>query len=112
MRYGFEIIDDLKTGLANYMAEKGFHSLSEMVGKCLSTFEDHEKLDRTIKMVSSVNPDTCIGCNSCYIACRDGGYNAINLGDVRPWIDETKCRGCGVCQSVCPVEGCMVLKRK
>lgn len=112
MRYGFEIVTDLKAGLANYMAEKGFRSLGDMVGKCLGTFAEHEKLDRKIKQISSINPDTCIGCNSCYIACRDGGYNAIELGSERPVIDAEKCRGCGVCQSVCPVEGCMVLKRK
>ena len=112
MRYGFEIVTDLKAGLANYMAEKGFRSLGDMVGKCLGTFAEHERLDRKIKQISSINPDTCIGCNSCYIACRDGGYNAIELGSERPVIDAEKCRGCGVCQSVCPVEGCMVLKRK
>lgn len=112
MRYGFEIVTDLKAGLANYMAEKGFRSLGDMVGKCLGTFAEHEQLDRKIKQISSINPDTCIGCNSCYIACRDGGYNAIELGSERPVIDAEKCRGCGVCQSVCPVEGCMVLKRK
>lgn len=112
MRYGFEIVTDLKAGLANYMAEKGFRSLGDMVGKCLGTFVEHEQLDRKIKQISSINPDTCIGCNSCYIACRDGGYNAIELGSERPVIDAEKCRGCGVCQSVCPVEGCMVLKRK
>ena len=112
MRYGFEIVTDLKAGLANYMAEKGFLSLGDMVGKCLGTFAEHEQLDRKIKQISSINPDTCIGCNSCYIACRDGGYNAIELGSERPVIDAEKCRGCGVCQSVCPVEGCMVLKRK
>ena len=112
MRYGFEIVTDLKAGLANYMAEKGFRSLGDMVGKCLGTFAEDEQLDRKIKQISSINPDTCIGCNSCYIACRDGGYNAIELGSERPVIDAEKCRGCGVCQSVCPVEGCMVLKRK
>lgn len=112
MRYGFEIVTDLKAGLANYMAEKGFRSLGDMVGKCLGTFAEHEQLDRKIKQISSINPDTCIGCNSCYIACRDGGYNAIELGSELPVIDAEKCRGCGVCQSVCPVEGCMVLKRK
>ena len=112
MRYGFEIVTDLKAGLANYMAEMGFRSLGDMVGKCLGTFAEHEQLDRKIKQISSINPDTWIGCNSCYAACRDGGYNAIELGSERPVIDAEKCRGCGVCQSVCPVEGCMVLKRK
>ena len=112
MRYGFELVEDLKTGLANYMEEKGFPTVASMVGRCLGTFADHELLDRKVRQVSTINAETCIGCNSCYIACRDGGYNAIELGQERPVIDPEKCRGCGVCQSVCPVEGCMVLKRK
>ncbi len=112
MRYGFELVEDLKTGLANYMEEKGFPTVASMVGRCLGTFADHELLDRKVRQVSTINAETCIGCNSCYIACRDGGYNAIELGQERPVIDSEKCRGCGVCQSVCPVEGCMVLKRK
>ncbi len=111
MRYGFEIIDDLTDGLANYMADKGFISVQDMVGRCLSTFENHEALDRKVKMVSSIDRATCIRDNACYIACRDGGYNAISLTEDGPAIDESKCRGCGVCLSVCPVGGCMALKR-
>ena len=110
MKYGYEIVDELKTGLSNYMEQKGFRSLSEMVGKCIPTFAEHEALDRVTKRVSTINRETCIGCNGCYIACRDGGYNAISLTDDGPSIDETKCRGCGVCQSVCPIDDCMILQ--
>lgn len=111
MRYGFEMIDDLKSGLLNFMEEKGFSSLNAMVGKCLDTFAEHDALDREVKMVSSIDRATCIRDNTCYIACRDGGYHAISLGQDGPVIDEEKCRGCGVCLSVCPVGGCMALKR-
>lgn len=110
MRYGFEMIDDLKSGLINYILEKGFASIHDMVGKCLGTFAEHDDLDRTVKVVSSINRDICIRDNACYVACRDGGYNAIILTDDVPRIDEEKCRGCGVCLSVCPVDDCMVLK--
>ncbi len=111
MRYGFEMIDDLTAGLSNYMEAKGFASLSDMVGGCLGTFAEHETLDRKVKMVSSIDRSSCVRDNACYIACRDGGYNAISLGEEGPVIDESKCRGCGVCLSVCPVGGCMALKR-
>ena len=105
------MIDDLKSGLLNFMEEKGFTNLNDMVGKCLGTFAEHDALDRKIKMVSSIDRAACIRDNACYIACRDGGYHAISLGGDGPVIDEEKCRGCGVCLSVCPVGGCMALKR-
>lgn len=111
MRYGFEMIEDLTAGLSNYMEVKGFDRLSDMVGECLGTFVEHESLDRKVKMVSSIDRITCIRDNACYIACRDGGYNAISLGQEGPVIDESKCRGCGVCLSVCPVGACMALRR-
>jgi len=111
MKYGFGMIDDLNSGLLNYMDEKGFDSLGDMVGKVLPSFAAHEDLDRSVKMVSSIDKELCIGCNSCYVACSNGGYHAISLGGETPSIDESKCRGCGVCQSVCPVAGCMNLKK-
>lgn len=112
MRYGYEMIDDLREGLINYMEEKNFNSIREMVGRSLNLLVEHDDLDRSCKVVSSINKDWCLKDNVCYIACRDGGYKAIsiNSGDV-PSIDEEKCRGCGVCLSVCPVPGCMELKR-
>ena len=111
MRYGYGIVDDLKSGLSNYMDEKGFASLADMVGKCNPHVVDNDHLERIHNYVSSINPATCIGCNNCYVACNDGGFNAISLTENGLFLDESKCRGCGVCQSVCPVDGCMVLKR-
>lgn len=111
MKYGVEIIEDLTTGLLNYMEEKGFETLDDMVGRCTNQVKNNEDLDRETKIVSSIDRNLCIDCNSCYIACRDGGFNAISVNENGAWIDETKCRGCGVCQSVCPVAGCMVLKK-
>jgi NAD-dependent dihydropyrimidine dehydrogenase PreA subunit len=44
---------------------------------------------------------------------RDGGHNAIELGDDRiPIIDDEKCVGCGICKEVCPVDGCISIKEK
>lgn len=112
MRYGYEMIDDLCEGLLNYMEEKNFSSIDEMIGRSLNLLVEHDKLDRSCKVISSINKDLCLKDNACYLACRDGGYQAIsiNAGDV-PSIDEEKCRGCGVCLSVCPMPGCMKLKK-
>jgi dihydropyrimidine dehydrogenase (NAD+) subunit PreA len=76
----------------------------------------------------------CIGCNLCYVACRDTAVHCIhNAGDalkpghVAPtreaaialsaakkthvtWVDETECIGCNLCSHVCPVKGCITMK--
>ena len=112
MRYGFEMIQDLVSGLSNYMEQKGFPDVRSMVGKCLSSFEEHENLDRTARRVCLIDYEKCVGCNNCYITCRDGGYNAVSVADGLPVVDPEKCRGCGVCRSVCPVAGCMTVKER
>jgi len=112
MRYGFGMIDDLCTGLANYLDEKGFATLGDMVGLSLTAFTEHELFDRKTRMVSAIDAELCIGDNACYVACAHGGYNAISLGESYPAVDADKCRGCGLCQSVCPVPGCIALQEK
>ena len=49
-------------------------------------------------------------CDEFMKGARDAGHDVekVRLAEKRIGY----CRGCGVCQSVCPVEGCMVLKRK
>ena len=43
---------------------------------------------------------TCIGCQVCRIFCP---ANAINFGDCRNEIDQTKCLHCGTCYKECPI---------
>jgi len=112
MRYGFEMIDDLCDGLSNYMEIKGFNSVNDMVGRSLNDIINHDSLNRDIKIVSSFKKDLCVKDKLCYVACRDGGNNAISIDEEEyPLIDEKKCKGCGLCISVCPVPNCMELKK-
>ena len=111
MRNGFRIIEDLIDGLTVYLEEKGMNSVGELVGKALPYIADHSKLSRDYKVVSTVNRETCIKCDLCYIACKDGAHQAIELDENRiPAISEDKCKGCGMCETVCPVEECITLK--
>jgi len=110
MHYGFRIIDDLKSGLTNYMLRKGMKSPSEIVGKALPNIVNHESLSR-LKVRSSIRKSLCIGCGVCVVACRDGGHEAIGFSKKRiPVVDEEKCAGCGLCRVVCPVDGCIEMK--
>jgi len=111
MRYGVGMISDLTTGLCNYLSDKEISRLSGLVGKSLPYLTDHDSLDREQNVKVHIDYKKCINDKACYIACRDGGYNAIEIGeDDRPRVDEEKCRGCGVCMSMCPVSGCIRLK--
>ncbi len=112
MLHGFGIIEDLTSGLDNYLSEKGFSSVTELVGRALPKLVSHDQLPRH-QVRSAVDIDRCIGCGRCFVSCRDGGHMAITWDSVSrlPDIDEEKCVGCGLCLLVQPVDGCLSLKR-
>jgi len=106
MFYGFRIIEDLVSGLENLMVEKGFASVSDMVGLSLPYLTTQPSLDRKFRVKARVNLEHCIHCLRCYVACRDGAYMAIEVGPERtPVVSEERCQGCSLCALVCPVEG-------
>lgn len=112
MYNGFRIINDLKSGLSNYLEEKGNSAVKEIVGLALPKIVPHEKLDRTYRVVSEIDKTKCIRCGLCYLVCRDAGYQAIELdGDRRPNVDSDKCDGCSLCVHRCPVKDCIRLKK-
>lgn len=105
MHHGFRIIDDLTSGMAHYCDRMGFASPAEIRGKALAHIAGHDGLPRrTVR--NHVNEKLCIGCEACYLACRDGGHMAIDRGKNRiPHVDWERCVGCGLCEYVCPVDG-------
>lgn len=112
MRSGYGIIEDLKVGLSNYLYGKGFGSVEEIIGLALPKIHDSlGDLDFTYKVVFEIDQTRCIKCDLCYVACRDGGYDAIKLDEERlPAIDEEKCDGCSLCIHICPVWDCVKMK--
>ncbi len=116
MHYGFGIIREMKRGLEDYMDQKGFATIDEMVGKALPNVMHWEDLNLKYKVVADINEDKCIGCQLCYTACEDGAHQAIGLSsdplNRTPFIIEENCVGCNLCSLVCPVENCITMKRK
>jgi dihydropyrimidine dehydrogenase (NAD+) subunit PreA len=122
MHYGFRIVHDMIDGLENYLEEKGFTSLTEIIGKSLPRVDDWGNLDLNYKIVAKIDEEKCIGCNLCYIACEDGAHQCIRVaqrphGDLRhhvlpkhiPRVIEDECVGCNLCALVCPVPGCITM---
>jgi dihydropyrimidine dehydrogenase (NAD+) subunit PreA len=110
MHHGFRIIDDLKSGMSHYLDEMKFASVRDICRKALPHLATHDDLPR--RMIRSyIHEATCIQCEACYVACRDGGHMAIDRRKSRiPKVDWNRCVGCGLCEHVCPVEGCIEMK--
>lgn len=105
MEYGYRIIEDLKDGLIYFMKTKGITDFRTLVSAALNTVVDTEDLERDTMIYPSFNRKTCIGCERCYVSCRDGGHQAITPGaDRKPVLDPAKCVGCHLCVLICPTE--------
>jgi len=105
VHYGYRIIEDILEGLSYYMEEKGFKSVSEIVGKALPNIKPTESFDLSRQGVGEYDLERCVGCGQCYIVCRDAGGQCIDWDyeKRRPVHDEEKCLGCMICSFICPV---------
>jgi dihydropyrimidine dehydrogenase (NAD+) subunit PreA len=108
MTFGYDIVEDLVSGLGWYLQERGLSSPSQLVGRALDRITTHDRLVTAGKIRSRIDEHACINCGRCHITCRDGGHLAIGFAaDRRPVVDDDKCVGCGMCAAVCPVSGCI-----
>ena len=115
MHYGFGIVREMKAGLEQYMDEKGFKKIDDLVGKALPNVKTWENLNLKYEIKARINDEKCIGCQLCYIACEDGAHQAIRLSENPenrvPEIIDENCVGCNLCSLVCPVEECITMER-
>ena len=132
MHYGFRIIDDLCDGLSNWMDEKGYARVSDVVAHSLHRITDFNNFDLSFRAVARIDQQKCIRCELCYVACNDTAHQCIDLIDkngavVQPrsyavqsngreeavgsrpkvQVREQDCVGCRLCYNICPVEDCI-----
>ena len=107
-KYGYGIIDELKSGLSHLMADRGIKSVPELVGITQpKPIRDFMALSAE-KKVSEADPDLCVSCGNC-TRCP---YMAITLDkDTHPVTDAEKCVGCGLCVLQCFVSALSLRKR-
>jgi dihydropyrimidine dehydrogenase (NAD+) subunit PreA len=79
MHYGFRIIDQLTSGLENWMRTQGFASPRDFVGRSVPRIKTWGELDLSYKLVARIDQEKCIHCGLCYVACEDGCHQSIRL---------------------------------
>jgi dihydropyrimidine dehydrogenase (NAD+) subunit PreA len=116
MHYGYRIVEDMIDGLNNYLDEKGFASVNDIVGKSVGRMTDWGNLDLNYKVIAHVNQENCIRCNLCYIACEDGAHQSFDFqetdGKRYPHVIEEECVGCNLCYLICPSPGAITMERR
>ncbi len=111
MHYGYRIVEDLNTGLSDYLDQNSMKTPTDLTGIAAHKLRKWEQLDLNYKIIAHIDPEKCIGCQLCYIACEDGAHQSIALqaGTRIPKIKDDHCVGCNLCSLVCPVDECITM---
>ena len=111
MTYGFKIVEEMISGLSEYMGDKGMTSVDEIVGRAVPNVTDWNQLNLNYVAKAVISQDDCISCGRCYAACEDTSHQAIAMSEDRTFtvIDE-ECVACNLCVNVCPVEACITME--
>ena len=113
MTYGFKIVKEMIAGLENWMDEKGFSTIDQLVGRATPNVTDWQYLNLNYVAKAKINQDLCIQCGRCHIACEDTSHQAImaTINGKRHFeVIEEECVGCNLCVNVCPVDGCITME--
>jgi len=113
MHYGFKIVDDMITGLKNWMDEKGYATIEDFRGRAIPNVTDWKYLNINYKSIAQIDQDKCIKCGLCHIACEDTSHQSIAAkrvnGKRRYEVIDEECVGCNLCYHVCPVPDCITM---
>ena len=110
MTYGFKVVQEMITGLSQWMDEKGHKSIQDFMGAAIPNTTDWQYLDLNYVAKAVINQDDCISCGRCYAACEDTSHQAIVMSDDRKFsVADAECVACNLCVEVCPVENCITM---
>lgn len=112
MVYGFKIVEEMISGLSNWMDEKGHATLDDFTGRAVRNVTDWQYLNLNYITKARIDQEKCISCGRCHIACEDTSHQAITKekdGKRHFEVMDDECVGCNLCVNVCPVEDCITM---
>ncbi len=113
MVYGFKIVQDMCSGLNNFMDEKGYKTLDEMQGLAVPSVKNWNQLNLNHVEKAVINQDSCIQCGRCHVVCEDTSHQAITaIKDGRRHFEvkDADCVGCNLCVAICPVPDTITMR--
>jgi len=111
MTYGFKVVQEMISGLSEFMDSHGLTSVDEIVGRAVPKVKDWKDLNLNFVTKAVIDEDLCIKCGRCYAACEDTSHQAIEMGEDRVFrVKDEECVACNLCVNVCPVESCITMK--
>jgi dihydropyrimidine dehydrogenase (NAD+) subunit PreA len=110
MTYGFKIVQEMISGLSQWMDEKGYANTADFIGMAAPNVTDWQYLDLNYVTKAKIDEDACIKCGRCYAACEDTSHQAIAVSEDRVFtVKDDECVACNLCVNVCPVEDCITM---
>ncbi|WP_417673543.1 NAD-dependent dihydropyrimidine dehydrogenase subunit PreA [Pseudodonghicola sp.] len=112
MTYGFRVVQEMISGLSQWMDEKGYTATSDFIGQAVPNVTDWQHLNLNYIAKAKIDQDACIKCGRCYAACEDTSHQAILMKDNRVFeVNDAECVACNLCVDVCPIEGCISMEQ-
>lgn len=110
MTYGFKVVQEMISGLSQWMDEKGHSSIQDFMGAAVPNTTDWQYLNLNYIAKARINQNDCISCGRCYAACEDTSHQAIAMSEDRTFtVIDAECVACNLCVEVCPVENCITM---
>ena len=111
MTYGFKVVQEMISGLSEWMDEKGHTSTSDFIGMAVPNVTDWQHLNLNYVTKAVIDQEACISCGRCYAACEDTSHQAIEMSAERVFtVKDDECVACNLCVNVCPVAGCITME--
>ncbi|HGG05536.1 MAG TPA: NAD-dependent dihydropyrimidine dehydrogenase subunit PreA [Aliiroseovarius sp.] len=111
MTYGFKVVQEMISGLSQWMDEKGHTALTDFVGMAVPKVTDWQNLNLDYVTKAEIDQDACIKCGRCFAACEDTSHQAIEMSEDRVFtVKDDECVACNLCVNVCPVEDCITMR--
>ena len=109
MLNGFGIINNLKSGLLNYLEKKGMKDINELKNIVIPKITTHVNLNKNYRLYPNINNEKCVKCGKCAKICSESEYNALKNNGNCIEVNKNVCVGCSLCSHICP-RGAIAMK--